>query len=74
MVKYIFISHNKLEETDRWFAKYGNEAVLISKFIPLIGRLISLPAGISRMNIKKFVIYTFIGSFTSCICFRIFRI
>ncbi|MGZ7210116.1 MAG: DedA family protein [Methanobacterium sp.] len=34
----------------------------MSKFIPLIGRLISLPAGISRMNIKKFVIYTFIGS------------
>jgi membrane protein DedA with SNARE-associated domain len=60
--KYIFISHNKLELADKWFDKYGYEAVLISRLLPVIRTFISLPAGIAHMDIKKFVIYTFIGS------------
>jgi membrane protein DedA with SNARE-associated domain len=64
--KYIFISHNKLELADRWFDKYGYEAVLISRFLPGIRTFISLPAGIAHMDIKKFVIYTFIGSLPWC--------
>jgi membrane protein DedA with SNARE-associated domain len=64
--KYIFISHNKLELADRWFDKYGYEAVLISRFLPGIRTFISLPAGIAHMDIKKFIIYTFIGSLPWC--------
>ncbi len=60
--KYILITHNQLERADKWFDKYGYEAVLISRFLPIIRTFISLPAGISHMDIKKFVIYTFIGS------------
>ena len=60
--KYIFISHQKLELADNWFERYGYEAVLISRFIPVIRTFISLPAGIAHMDIKKFIIYTFIGS------------
>jgi membrane protein DedA with SNARE-associated domain len=60
--KYILIDHNKLEQADTWFEKYGPEAVLISKLIPIMGRVISVPAGIAKMSLKKFMIYTFIGT------------
>ena len=60
--KYILIDNNKLEQADTWFEKYGPEAVLISKLLPIMGRVISVPAGIAKMSLKKFIIYTFIGT------------
>lgn len=60
--KYVLISHNKLNLADEWFDKYGNEAVLISRMLPVIRTFISLPAGIARMDLKRFIAYTFIGS------------
>jgi len=60
--KYILVTHSKLELADQWFEKYGYEAVLISRFLPLVRTFISLPAGIAHMDIKKFIVYTFIGS------------
>ena len=60
--KYVLISHSKLDQADHWFEKYGHEAVLISRMLPAIRTFISLPAGIARMDIKKFAIYTFLGS------------
>ncbi|MEL7669137.1 DedA family protein [Methanobacterium sp.] len=60
--RYILIDHDKLEHADAWFEKYGPEAVLISKLLPIMGRVISVPAGIAKMSLKKFIIYTFIGT------------
>lgn len=60
--KYILIDQDKLEQADAWFEKYGPEAVLISKLLPIMGRVISVPAGITKMSLKKFVTYTFIGT------------
>jgi membrane protein DedA with SNARE-associated domain len=60
--KYILITHSNLERADKWFEKYGYEAVFISRMLPGIRTFISLPAGIAHMDIKKFIIYTFIGS------------
>ncbi|MTK64637.1 MAG: DedA family protein [Methanobacterium sp.] len=60
--RYVFISHSKLELADRWFERYGWEAVLISRMLPVIRTFISLPAGIANMDLKKFSLYTFIGS------------
>lgn len=60
--RYILIDHDKLEQADSWFEKYGPEAVLISKLLPIMGRVISVPAGIAKMSLKKFIIYTFIGT------------
>jgi len=59
--KYILISHSKLELADKWFEKYGYEAVFISRFLPGVRTFISLPAGIARMDIKKFIVYTLLG-------------
>jgi membrane protein DedA with SNARE-associated domain len=64
--KYILITHNKLNLADEWFEKYGHEAVLISRMLPGLRTFISLPAGITHMNLKKFILYTVIGSLPWC--------
>lgn len=61
--RYIFISRNELETADKWFYRYGQSAVFFSRLLPVIRTFISLPAGIARMDFKKFCFYTFIGSF-----------
>jgi membrane protein DedA with SNARE-associated domain len=64
--KFLLISHQKLSMADDWFEKYGHEAVLISRVLPIIRTFISLPAGIAHMDLKKFIIYTFLGSLPWC--------
>lgn len=64
--KYVLISHNRLEMAHAWFDRYGHEAVLISRVLPIIRTFISLPAGIAEMDLKKFTIYTLLGSIPWC--------
>lgn len=61
--KYILIFRKDLDRADRWFAKHGMETAFFSRLLPVVRTFISLPAGIARMNIKKFIFYTFAGSF-----------
>jgi membrane protein DedA with SNARE-associated domain len=61
--RYILISQHDLDIADRWFTKRGSWTVFIGRLLPLIRTYISLPAGIARMNIWKFLVYTFTGSF-----------
>jgi membrane protein DedA with SNARE-associated domain len=65
--KYVLITHKELDSADRWFERYGDAAIFVSRLLPVIRTFISLPAGIARMNFPKFVIYTFIGSFPWCL-------
>ena len=64
--KYFLISHKKLDMAHEWFEKYGHEAVLISRVLPVIRTFISLPAGIAEMDLKKFSAYTVAGSLPWC--------
>jgi len=64
--KYILITPSKLNLADEWFSKYGQEAVLISRVLPGLRTFISLPAGITHMDLKKFIVYTFFGSLPWC--------
>ncbi len=64
--RYVLISKKKLDIADKWFNKHGDRAVLISRVLPAIRTYISLPAGIARMDFKKFVFYTFAGSLPWC--------
>lgn len=59
--KWIRLNHRHLDHADRWFARYGTRAVLITRMMPIIRTFISLPAGISRMPIRRFTLYTVIG-------------
>lgn len=60
--KYIFISHNDLDLTDRWFQKHGEMTVFAGRLLPVVRTFISFPAGIARMNFGRFIIYSFLGS------------
>jgi membrane protein DedA with SNARE-associated domain len=61
--RFILISQHDLDMADRWFSRSGSWSVFISRLLPVIRTYISLPAGIARMHLIKFVSYTFIGSF-----------
>lgn len=61
--KYILINEEKLHKSEIWFDKYGKIAVLLGRLAPGVRELISVPAGLARMNIVHFIIFTFIGSF-----------
>ena len=60
--KYILISKADSDRADRWFAKYGSGVAFFSRLLPVIRTYISLPAGISRMNFAKFLLFTLLGS------------
>jgi len=60
--KYLLLDSEDLKKTEEWFALRGEKTVLISRFIPVVRHLISIPAGIGRMDLKKFLIYTLIGA------------
>jgi membrane protein DedA with SNARE-associated domain len=63
---YFLVSRRDLEMADRWFLKYGEAAVLISRMLPVVRTFISLPAGIVRMNLPKFVVFSFVGAVPWC--------
>lgn len=60
--KYVFVSEEKIETAEKWFEKYGIYAVFLGRMAPGVRELISVPAGIARMPIVKFTIFTFLGS------------
>ncbi|PKP59230.1 MAG: alkaline phosphatase [Candidatus Altiarchaeales archaeon HGW-Altiarchaeales-1] len=64
--KYVLITGGHLTTTENFFQKHGEKAVFIARFVPVVRHLISFPAGIARMDIKKFSLYTFVGSFIWC--------
>jgi len=64
--KYIFIHEDDLDGAEKWFAKYGGKATFIARLLPIIRTFISLPAGIGKMNIKTFTLYSFVGSIPWC--------
>ncbi len=60
--KYILISNETLEKMDRFFDSHGHISTFTGRLIPGIRQLISIPAGLSRMNIKVFSFYTALGA------------
>jgi len=61
-MKFAKIKESSLNKADRWFEKYGDKSVIFGRVIPGIRELVSIPAGIFRMKVRKFLIFTFIGS------------
>lgn len=60
--KYILISKHDLDIADRWFFKYGQFAVFFGRLLPVVRTYISFPAGIAKMDVRKFSFYTFLGA------------
>ncbi len=64
--RYVLLGPGELDAADRFFARFGSAAVLIGRLLPVIRSFIAFPAGIARMPLRRFHLYTFIGSWPWC--------
>jgi membrane protein DedA with SNARE-associated domain len=64
--RYVLISHHDLNLADRWFQRHGDITIFIGRLLPVIRTFIAFPAGVSRMAMGRFVVYTFVGSLIWC--------
>lgn len=64
--KYVLLSRHELDLADRLFARWGQWVVLAARLLPVVRTFIAFPAGVARMNMAKFVAYTFVGSYPWC--------
>ncbi len=60
--KYVLVDSYDVKKTEEWFKKRGELTVFIARLIPVVRHLISLIAGIGKMEVKKFAVYTVIGA------------
>ena len=65
--RFILLSRHDLDIADRWFSKHGEAIVFTARLLPAIRTFIAFPAGVARMNLTRFVIYTFAGSLPWCL-------
>ena len=60
--RYVLISHHDLDVAERWFARYGEATVFFSRMLPIVRTFISVPAGIARMPLWRFVLFSVLGA------------
>lgn len=65
--RYLLISSRDLALAERWFERYGDSTVFVSRLLPVVRTFIALPAGVARMKLWRFNLYTFLGSFLWCL-------
>ena len=65
--KYILMSRHDLDMADRWFERHGEATVFFARLLPVIRTFIAFPAGVARMEMKRFIAYTFAGSLPWCL-------
>ena len=61
--KYVLVFEYELEEAEEMFRKHGSRITFFARLLPVIRTFISLPAGISKMDVRKFAFYAFVGTF-----------
>jgi membrane protein DedA with SNARE-associated domain len=59
--KWLLLTHADLDTAERWFEKYGSVSVLVGRVIPVVRTVISVPAGVARMNRAHFAVLTTVG-------------
>jgi membrane protein DedA with SNARE-associated domain len=60
--RYVHVTPKRVDTADHWFDRYGNRVVFWSRMLPVIRTFISLPAGMARMPVGRFTLYTFLGA------------
>jgi membrane protein DedA with SNARE-associated domain len=63
---YLLLSRRDLNLVDRFFNKFGSITVLLGRMLPIVRTFIAFPAGVAKMNLFRFHLYTFIGSWPWC--------
>lgn len=59
--RYVLIRSHDIDKAERWWAKHGNGAVFFGRLLPVVRTFISLPAGIEKMPVGRFTLYTTVG-------------
>lgn len=61
--RYLLIRHHEIELAERFFDKYGSATAFLSRLLPVVRTFISFPAGVARMDLKRFIVYSTAGAF-----------
>jgi membrane protein DedA with SNARE-associated domain len=64
--RYVFLTESALARSERFFAQHGEFSTFVGRLFPVVRHLISIPAGLHRMPLPKFIGYTALGSFVWC--------
>ena len=64
---YFLVRPTDLDHAERFFARYGGATVFIGRLLPVVRTYIAFPAGLARMPMMRFQIYTFVGSWPWCL-------
>lgn len=62
LVRLPLVGAKDVHRAEAWFARHGDKAVLLGRFVPVVRSLVSLPAGVERMPVGRFVALTALGS------------
>lgn len=65
--RYVLVGPDELDLAERFFARWGHWAILIGRMLPVIRTFIAFPAGVARMRLIPFHVYTFVGSWPFCL-------
>src|SRR5712692_1072371 len=65
--RYVLIAPHELETADRFFERWGGPAVFFSRLLPVVRTFIAFPAGVTRMRLLPFTVYTLVGSYLWCL-------
>jgi membrane protein DedA with SNARE-associated domain len=65
--RWVLIAPHELEIADRFFDRWGAPAIFFGRLLPVVRTFIALPAGVARMRLLPFTIYTLIGSYIWCL-------
>lgn len=60
--RYVLISRHHLDKADQWFARRGELTVFLTRMMPGVRTFISVPAGVGRMHVGRFIAYSVLGS------------
>ena len=60
--RYVLISRHDLDVADRWFSRYGDATVFFTRMLPVVRTFISVPAGVARMPLWRFLVYSLLGA------------
>ena len=60
--RYVLISAHDLDVAERWFARYGEATVFFSRMLPIVRTFISVPAGVARMPLWRFLLFSILGA------------
>jgi membrane protein DedA with SNARE-associated domain len=65
--RYLLIAPHELETAEHFFARWGGPAVFFSRLLPVVRTFIAFPAGVARMKLLPFALYTLAGSYLWCL-------